>query len=194
LQQTITNKQKTSGVTIAAVLFIMVFLTLFSSPQLADEAQDIEKAGGINLGTELSDSQLENLPRHVFADGTGLPDGSGTADIGFPLYAEHCAGCHGSVGQGGKAVELVGDANLLATEYPDKGIAVYWPYAPTLYEYINRSMPPETPGMFSIDEIYSLIAYLLELNELIAPDSVLDRQVLGTLQLPNRNGFTTIGR
>ncbi|MFK7993826.1 MAG: c-type cytochrome [Granulosicoccus sp.] len=175
-------------------LFILLCFSAFSPAQLANEFPLPGKSLEVNLGIELTSAQLAQLPKHVFSDGSGLPEGFGTAVEGAPLYAMQCAGCHGSVGQGGKALELVGDASLLATEYPDKGIGVYWPYAPTLYEYINRSMPPETPGIFSADEMYSLIAYLLELNKLIEPGFVLNRHTLSDLQLPNRDGFTTIAR
>lgn len=163
-------------------------------PILANEFPDTSETLIIELGTPLSDQQLEALSQHVFADGTGLPDGSGTAKQGVALYLTHCASCHGSAGQGGKALELVGDRSLLATDYPDKGIAVYWPNAPTLYEYIRRSMPPDAPGMFSNDELYSLIAHLLELNGLIEADVILDRQSLSDIQMPNQHGFTTIAR
>lgn len=163
-------------------------------PVQANEFPDASKASVIDLGTPLSSEQLEALSQHIFADGTGLPEGSGTAEQGAGLYSAHCASCHGSAGQGGKALELVGDRSLLATDYPDKGIAVYWPNATTLYEYIRRSMPPATPGMFSDNELYALIAHLLELNGLIEADAVLDRQLLIDVQMPNKNGFNTIAR
>ena len=163
-------------------------------PVQANEFPDANETIVIDLGTPLSVEQLESLSHHVFADGLGLPEGSGTAAQGAVLYSTHCASCHGSQGQGGKALELVGDRSLLATDYPDKGIAVYWPNAPTLHEYIRRSMPPDTPGMFSNDELYALIAHLLELNGLIDSDVVLDRQSLSDVQMPNRQGFNTIAK
>ena len=171
----------------------LICLSLYMSVQ-ANEFPDDGGTTVIDLGTPLPAEQLESLSQHVFADGTGLPEGSGSAVQGAVLYATHCASCHGSEGQGGKALELVGDRSLLATDYPDKGIAVYWPNAPTLHEYIRRSMPPETPGMFSNNELYALVAHLLELNDLIEPDVVLDRQSLSAVQMPNRQGFTTIAR
>lgn len=97
-----------------------------------------------------------------------------------------------SAGQGAKALELVGDRSLLATAYPDRGIAVYWPHAPTLFEYIDRSMPPEAPGEFSENELYALIAYVLHLNELIDENFVLTRYSLSDVEMPNREGFVTI--
>ena len=168
--------------------------SLACSLATASEFPDDTHAISPELGVELSDIEVDRFAKHIFSDGSGLPEGSGTAARGTLLYRDHCASCHGSVGQGGKALELVGDASLLATDYPDKGIAVYWPYAPTLFEYVDRSMPPATPGMFSVDELYSLIAYLLELNELIEPGAVVDPQLLADIEMPNKDGFVTIGR
>lgn len=145
------------------------------------------------IGTPLEQAQLGNLPQHVFPDGSGLVSGQGTVQAGEPLYKDHCAQCHGSNGQGGRALELVGDRTLLDSKFPDRGIAVYWPNAPTLYEYVYRSMPPENPASFSSDEMYSLLAYLLFLNDLIAADVVVNAKVLSNIRMPNRDGFRTIG-
>ena len=141
------------------------------------------------LGRTPSDTELANLTTHIFADGRGLPQGSGGTEQGKIIYASLCAGCHGSEGQGGRAMELVGDRSLLATEYPDRGIAVYWPYAPTLFEYIKRAMPPDKPYSLSADELYSVIARLLELNGLIDSGQRVDAAVLSSLQMPNKNNF-----
>ena len=86
-------------------------------------------------------------------------------------------------------MELVGDRSLLATEYPDRGIAVYWPYAPTLFEYIKRAMPPDKPYSLSDDEVYSVIARLLELNKLIDSGQRVDAAVLSSMQMPNKDNF-----
>jgi len=141
------------------------------------------------FGRPASAAELGGMPAHVFADGRGLPPGSGDAGQGKQLYASRCAGCHGSAGQGGSALELVGDRSLLATEFPDRGIAVYWPYAPTLFEYIKRSMPPDKPYSLGDAEVYSVVAHLLELNGLIAPGERVDAALLSSLAMPNRDNF-----
>lgn len=141
------------------------------------------------FGRLMSANELAELPVHVFADGTGLPAGEGNAVQGEQLYSQQCADCHGSVGQGGRAVELVGDRALLATNIPDKGIGVYWPYAPTLFEYIRRAMPPENPYSLSVGEVYSVVAHLLVLNELAEPEAIVDAAFLSELKMPNRDGF-----
>ena len=141
------------------------------------------------LGRAPIDTELANLTTHIFADGRGLPQGSGDTEQGKIIYASLCAGCHGNKGQGGSAMELVGDRSLLATEYPDRGIAVYWPYAPTLFEYIKRAMPPDKPYSLSAAELYSVIAHLLELNGLIDSGQSVDAAVLSLLQMPNKDNF-----
>jgi len=141
------------------------------------------------FGRELSEDEVAGLPAHVFADGTGLPDGEGNTEQGKQLYAQHCADCHGSVGQGGRALELVGDRELLATDIPDKGIAVYWPYAPTLFEYVRRAMPPDKPYSLDVNEVYAIVAHLLELNGLVENGVSVDAEYLSNLEMPNRTGF-----
>jgi len=141
------------------------------------------------LGRVPSKTELANVATHVFADGRGLPPGSGNGEQGEKIYSSLCASCHGNQGQGGSAMELVGDRSLLATEYPDRGIAVYWPYAPTLFEYIRRAMPPDKPYSLGADELYAVIARLLELNGLIKSGQRVDAAVLSSLQMPNKDNF-----
>lgn len=173
-----------------AVLFLVAGNLMLSSVVAHSSEGDLKITPG--LGKELSEADIDSLPKHVFSDGEGLPEGSGTVALGSTLYAEHCASCHGSAGQGARAVELVGDRSLLATEYPDKGIGVYWPNAPTLFEYIHRSMPPENPASFSAEELYSLVAHLLFLNGIVDENNSLDAETLQSVEMPNRNGFRTI--
>jgi cytochrome c len=144
---------------------------------------------GPALGKPVPLTVLEGLPKHVFADGSGLPEGSGKARDGAEIYAQQCASCHGPTGQGGRAMELVGDRSLLDTEYPDKGIGVYWPYAPTLFEYVYRSMPPDKPASLNDDQLYALLAHLLVLNGLLDAGTTLDAAMLSSIDMPNRYGF-----
>jgi len=143
------------------------------------------------LGKPVNTEALDSLPQHVFADGTGLPAGAGDTLQGTGIFAAECAGCHGSKGQGGSAIELVGDRSLLATEYPDRGIGVYWPYAPPMFEYIRRAMPPGKPYSLEINEVYAVIARLLELSDLIEHGQQIDAEFLATFRMPNRDGFVS---
>ena len=78
----------------------------------------------------------------------------------------------------------------MKTPKPVKTIGSYWPYATTLYDYINRAMPFDAPQSLSSDEIYAVIAWLLHQNGIIAEQTVLDAQTLASVNMPNRLGFT----
>ncbi|MBI4514187.1 MAG: cytochrome c [Gemmatimonadetes bacterium] len=132
-------------------------------------------------------------------DGTGLPPGSGTVVQGAKVFAEKCALCHGPTGREGPFDPLVGrepregfpfgrDPTLTRT------IGNYWPYATTLYDYINRAMPLNAPGSLTPDEVYSLVAYLLFLNEIVPEDAVMNAQTLPQVTMPARDRFVLDNR
>src|SRR6266850_3776871 len=78
--------------------------------------------------------------------GAGLPKGSGTYERGTAVYAQQCASCHGAKGEGvPPSPRLVGadprDFSFASDAKLVKTIGNYWPYATTLYDYINRAMP-----------------------------------------------------
>lgn len=50
-------------------------------------------------------------------------------------------------------------------------------------------MPFTAPGTLRPDEVYSLVAYLLQRNGVIGETEVMDRSSLPLVQMPNRNGF-----
>lgn len=148
--------------------------------------------GSPQLGRQLEAVEIASISTHIFADGKGLPTGQGNSAQGKLIYAERCAGCHGDRGEGGSAMELVGERSSLTSDYPDRGIAVYWPFAPALFEYIKRAMPPENPYSLRDEELYSVIAWLLELNGLIKTGQRVDATLLAGLRMPNRDGFRSV--
>ncbi len=50
-------------------------------------------------------------------------------------------------------------------------------------------MPFNAPGSLSPDEVYSVIAWLLNQNGIIKEDAVIDAKTLPQIEMPNRNGF-----
>jgi S-disulfanyl-L-cysteine oxidoreductase SoxD len=123
------------------------------------------------------------------ADGTGLPEGKGTVAEGKKVFNTWCIGCHGPEGQGGIKDRLVGGQGTLATDKPIKTVGSYWPYAPTLFDYIHRAMPYPLPGSLSVDDTYSVAAYILFLNGIVPEDVMLDQKTLAAIRMPNRDGF-----
>ena len=123
-------------------------------------------------------------------DGAGLPAGSGTVHRGAEVYAEQCAACHGTFGEGeGRFPKLVGGAGTLRHDRPELTVGSYWPFAPTLWDYINRAMPMPAPHTLSADDVYALTAYILNLNDIIPSEFVADRESLPKVKMPNRDNF-----
>lgn len=145
-----------------------------------------------HLGTPLTADEAAKWQMNVFPDGRGLPAGHGTAAQGKALFDTLCASCHGENGRGNTAEELVGDPKPPTIDNQAKVIGSYWPYATTLYDFIRRSMPPTAPGSLKPDDVYALIAYLLNANGIIAETDEMSAATLAKVQMPNRNGFVWI--
>jgi S-disulfanyl-L-cysteine oxidoreductase SoxD len=95
-------------------------------------------------------------------DGVGLPPGKGTIERGADVFADQCAACHGTFGEGeGRFPKLVGGKGTLRDDRPEPTVGSYWPFAPTLWDYINRAMPMPAPHTLSADDVYALTAYIL---------------------------------
>jgi S-disulfanyl-L-cysteine oxidoreductase SoxD len=153
----------------------------------------------LGIGRSATAEDIRALDVDVMPDGRGLPAGRGTAVAGAAVYEAKCASCHGVKGAGGSAERLAGrtsvdsfafatDASLVRT------IGSYWPYATTLYDYTSRAMPFPQPGTLTPDETYSLVAYLLFLNGVIAEDAIMDQSSLPKVRMPARDRFVPDNR
>jgi mono/diheme cytochrome c family protein len=123
-------------------------------------------------------------------DGAGLPSGKGSVERGAEVFAEQCAACHGTFGEGeGRFPKLVGGKGTLRDDRPELTVGSYWPFAPTLFDYINRAMPMPAPHTLSSDDVYALTAYILNLNDIVPNEFVADRDTLPKVKMPNRDNF-----
>ena len=77
----------------------------------------------------------------------------------------------------------------LRNDRPELTVGSYWPFAPTLLDYINRAMPMPAPHTLSADDVYALTAYILNLNDLVPSEFVADRDSLPKVKMPNRDHF-----
>jgi cytochrome c len=148
--------------------------------------------GPLGLGTTPTAAQIEGWAIAVRPDGQGLPAGSGSVKDGDELYANVCASCHGTFGEGvGRYPRIAGEGKLTG-ERPEQTVQTYWPYATTLFDYINRAMPFPSPHVLPPDQVYAVTAYVLNLNSLVDDDFVADRNTLPKVKMPNRDGFNWI--
>jgi S-disulfanyl-L-cysteine oxidoreductase SoxD len=148
-------------------------------------------AGTFGFGHVATVEEIRAINIDVRPDGSGLPAGSGTADQGQPIFAQKCAACHGASGEGSSVAPKLVDPTPFMTGVTAPTIGNYWPYATTVWDYINRAMPFDMPGSLSPDEVYALTAYLLSENQIIAASEVIDARSLPKVNMPNAAGFAS---
>jgi cytochrome c len=141
------------------------------------------------VGRAPTPEELREWSISIGPDGAGLPAGRGTAAEAKELYANRCAKCHGDKGQGRDSVPIAGGQGTLRNPKPLRTVGSFWPYATTVWDYIHRAMPFDRPGTLTADQVYSLTAYVLYLNDLAKENDVIDARTLPKIQMPNRNGF-----
>ena len=167
----------------------MGYLVFFVTLMVAAVSVTAE-VGGYGIGQAATDAEIAGWDIDIRPDGKGLPPGSGSVEDGEMMYEEKCASCHGSFGEGvGRYPVLSGGEGTLTDERPEKTVGSFWPYASTLWDYINRAMPFPQPQSMSVEEVYAITAYVLYLNDLVEDDFVLTADNLASIEMPNRDGF-----
>lgn len=152
-----------------------------------------------SIGRAASGTEIRAWDIDANPGGAGLPPGRGGYERGVRVYAEQCASCHGAKGEG-----IPPNPRLVGAEPRDfsfgrdaklaKTVGNYWPYATTLYDYINRAMPFATPGSLPPDDVYSVVAFLLAENGIIDRTTVIDARSLPRVRMPARDRFVADDR
>jgi mono/diheme cytochrome c family protein len=164
----------------ASALAVVSKLALADSPKLG------------RIGTP---EEIRSWDISIGPDGSDLPSGSGTPKQGAAVYAAKCLACHGEKGVGKPNDVLVGGQGTLAGDQtPVKTVGSFWPYATTIFDYVRRAMPLSESKSLSNDEVYAVVAYILQLNGIIRDSEVINEQNLPKIRMPNREGFTTFSR
>ena len=145
--------------------------------------------GRFGFGQPVTAAQIAAENIDVRPDGAGLPAGSGMAAQGQAIYSARCASCHGDTGREGGTGPVLVDPRAFQPGVTPPTVGNYWPYATSVYDYVNRAMPPDAPGSLQPNEVYALVAYLLSANEIIAIDAVMNAQTLPRVVMPNLHGF-----
>ena len=153
------------------------------------------ETGRYDLGRPATPTDFAKHDYLVGPKGTGLPTGRGTAREGRAIYLQSCAACHGLRGEGtDEYPALVGGKGTLQTDKPLPTVGSYWPYATTVWDYVNRAMPYQSPGSLKPDEVYAVTAYLLAMNGLVSEYFELNERTLPQVRMLNFDGFVPDSR
>ena len=158
----------------------------------------------VGIGRVATPAELAAWDTDVRPDFKGLPKGSGTVAQGQQIWEDQCASCHGMFGEsnqvfqpivGGTGTEDVQrgrSARLTDSSFPGRTTLMKLPTLSTLWDYLYRAMPWSTPKSLSADQVYAVVAYMLNLGGVLPDDFVLSDATIAEAQarLPNRNGMT----
>ncbi|MGX4770314.1 c-type cytochrome [Bradyrhizobium guangdongense] len=156
---------------------------------LCGSVSGAQAEGPYGIGRPATAAEIAGWNIDIGRDGRNLPGGRGSVSHGREVFAQQCASCHGDKGEGGVGDRLVGGQGTIATAKPIRTVGSYWPYAPTLFDYIRRAMPQNAPQSLSDEDVYAVSAFILNLNGVVGPDATLDADSLAAIKMPNRDGF-----
>jgi cytochrome c len=146
------------------------------------------------IGRTPTAEEIKAIDISIGPTGEELPPGKGNAKEGAQLYrSKGCAACHGAQG-------IEGPAPILKSKDPKNPdlwargriLPLRAPFATTVWDYINRGMPLNREGTLTPDEVYSLTAYLLFINDVIPEDQALDQQSLPKVKMPIGDNYAKL--
>jgi cytochrome c len=188
------------GIAVAAVLIAL------AHPPIASAAPaDEPSAAYPGIGRAATRAELQAWDIDVRPDFKGLPKGSGSVAQGQAVWEAKCASCHGIFGESGEVFNpIVGGttaedvrtghvARLTDNAYPGRTTLMKLSTVSTLWDYIRRAMPWNQPKSLSVNEVYAVSAYILNLGGIVPDDFVLSDATMAEAQrrLPNRDGMST---
>ncbi|SEJ24685.1 cytochrome c [Dyadobacter sp. SG02] len=152
-------------------------------------ADTLSQPAHFGFGRPATAAEIAILDIDIRPDGKGLPRGEGNVGDGKAIFQQKCAACHGVTGTEGPNDRLVVGDTTKGGARRIKAIGNYWPYATTVFDYIRRAMPFNQPGSLTDEEVYSLTAYLLNANGLLAENARLNAKTLPQIKMPARDRF-----
>jgi S-disulfanyl-L-cysteine oxidoreductase SoxD len=156
------------------------------------------------IGRAATAAEVRAWDTDVRPDFKGLPPGSGSVERGMQVWEAQCASCHGVFGEANHVfTPLIGGttasdvqsgrvARLTDPAFPGRTTLMKLPTLATLWDYIHRAMPWNAPKSLSVDDVYAVTAYMLNLGGVVASDFTLSERNVADVQqrLPNRRGMT----
>lgn len=158
------------------------------------------------VGRAATPAEVKVWDIDVRPDFKGLPPGQGSVKRGEQVWEAKCASCHGAFGESNdvftplighttaKDVQAGRVASLqLGTNTPSRTMMMKLSQLSTLWDYINRAMPWTAPKSLPPDDVYAVVAYMLNLGNVVPDDFTLSQANMAEVQnrLPNRDGTTT---
>jgi cytochrome c len=142
------------------------------------------------VGHVATPEQLAGWDIDVRPDGLGAPSGRGSVKDGEKVYMEKCAACHGEFGESaGRWPQIAQGKGTLASHDPVKTVGSYYPYLSSVVDYIRRAMPFGDAESLTNDELYAVVAYVLNLNDIVDDNFVLSKETWAQVKMPNSGGF-----
>lgn len=195
------NPVKAVNAVLAALMVALPCLTWAAPADSAGTAAT--RIAGI--GRVATPAEVKAWDIDVRPDFKGLPKGSGSVAKGQDVWEAKCANCHGIFGESNEVFSpLVGGttaadvqsgrvARLLDPSYPGRTTLMKVATLSTLFDYINRAMPWTQPKSLSTDEVYGVLAFLLNLGGVVPDTFTLSDGNMAEVQarMSNRNGMTT---
>ncbi len=155
------------------------------------------------VGRPATEDEIRAWDIDVRPDFKGLPKGSGSVRKGEEVWEAKCASCHGTFGEsnqvfppiaGGVTAQDIekGRVAALVRAGEQRTTLMKLSQISSLWDYINRAMPWNTPKTLSVEEVYAVTAYILSLDKIVPDDFVLSDANIAEVQkrLPNRDGMT----
>ena len=169
------------------------------------QAQAPSKPTWQGLGRAATAAEQKAWDIDVRADFKGLPAGAGSVARGQDVWEAKCASCHGVFGESNEFFPpIVGGTtkqdlkagrvkSLVTGSESQRTTMMKLSTLSSLWDYINRAMPWNNPRTLTVEEVYAVTAYILNLAEVLPGDFVLSDRNIREVQatLPNREGKST---
>ena len=170
---------------------------------LATASTGVCATGYAGLGRSATAAEIKAWDIDVRPDFKGLPAGSGSVSGGEQIWIQKCSSCHGDFGDanhvfppliGGTTVDDIKTGHVASLRQTGqvRSAMTRVSTVSTLWDFINRAMPWDKPKSLKPDEVYAVLAYLLNLADVVPADFVLTEKNMAWVQsrMPNRNGMT----
>lgn len=200
---TIERRLARGGASLCAAVLLLVGWGPMDS-QAADERTPAVQSALAGVGRAATPAEVRAWDIDVRPDFQGLPAGKGSVADGEAIWEARCTSCHGVFGEsnevftpiiGGTSAADIARGRVRNLEagagFAQRTTIMKASQVSTLWDYINRAMPWDKPKSLKTDEVYAVLAYMLNMAEIVPADFVLDeRSIVGVqARMPNRDGM-----